>query len=226
MYYPDRKQFKKIIKEQGSNVVPVFADITKYNIDPISVFQYFEKNVEYSFILESAEKGEELGKYTFIGVNPFSLIKYTGEDKKFVIKENGKTLTDIVTEQPLDCLRDYMKKFKTAKIDSFPPFVGGAVGYVGYDVIRTVEDLPDMPEKDVEIPDIFFMVVDTVLVFDHLKNKTYVCVNAIYDNDYDEAYNEVEEKIKSFINEIALSVCHSGLDPESSEFLSKFVQNF
>jgi len=197
-FYPDKDAFKKIAEQGNVTVIPVCTEIINDEMTPISIFEGLEKKSEYAYLLESVEKGENLGRYTIIGIDPIAILSYDYKQKLFTIKK-GKKIKNINTIDPLSEVRTFMSKFKSLKVAGMPPFIGGAVGFLGYDVIRTVEDLPNMQPQDVDIPDMVFMVSDTVIVFDHLKHRIYVCCNAVLKNNPEKAFDKAVKKIEKLI---------------------------
>ena len=107
-----------------------------------------------------------------------------------------------VEGNPVEIIRNIMKGFKGANLPYLPRFNGGAVGYFGYDLIRYYENLPNMPEDDLELPESYFMFCDEVLVYDHLKQKIHVIVNLHVEGNLQRAYNSAVDRIKAIHREI------------------------
>ncbi|MBU0650996.1 anthranilate synthase component I, partial [bacterium] len=232
----NKEQFKKIAEENAVTIIPIVTEITNDEVTPISVFKELEKVSSYAYMLESVENGENLGRYTFLGTSPLALISYRYEDRIFCVKEQDKVVIKEETKDPLSCFKKYMAKFKPYILDNMPPFSGGAVGYVGYDIVRTVEDLPNVPADTLNAPDMYFMISDTVIVFDHLKHKILVCSNAPVDGNIDKAYDlavkKVNKLISKHIKEFSLARVKDGhIDKEvgdmhrESNFVRKDFEN-
>ena len=110
----------------------------------------------------------------------------------------GETV-ELETEDPLEALEELMTRYRPVEVEGLPRFHGGAVGYLNYDMVRFVEDLPDTTEDDRELPDCFFMVTDTLLVFDHVNHQIKVVANAHINGDVDQAYEAALDQIDELI---------------------------
>lgn len=196
MFYPCIEEVKILAKDY--NIIPVSMEVYADMETPISLFKRLEQS-KYCFLLESVEGGEKWGRYSIIGKNPFILAK-SFKNKTIIKEKNGKVSE--VEGNPVEAIRSLMEKFKGASITNMPRFTGGAVGFFGYDMIRYYEDLPDVPEDDLNLPESHFLFVDEVLVFDHLKQKIHVIVNLHVDGNLERNYNSVVDRIKSICNEI------------------------
>ena len=123
----------------------------------------------------------------FWGVNPqcFSIAK--GHQVTIEYLEKGETVVQEY-EDPLRALEELMQNYRPIDTEELPKFHGGAVGYMSYDMVRFVEELPDNTEDDLQLPDCFFMIAETLLIFDHVNHQIKVVANAHIDGDVDEAY--------------------------------------
>ncbi len=187
-------QFSELAKNY--NVIPVFKEILSDIDTPLSVFSKIYSPDRFNFLLESVEKGENVGRYSFIGSSLPVYIRTKGNVAEFYNKGkiNYKNTTD-----PIENLKEILKEFKPAKIKDLPPFWGGMVGYVGYDVIHFYEPIPDTKPDVLQIPDIFFFLSDEVIAFDNVNNKIKIIVCAILkkEDDLKEVYKNTLEKIKN-----------------------------
>ncbi|TYQ15463.1 UNVERIFIED_CONTAM: anthranilate synthase component I [Acetivibrio alkalicellulosi] len=196
MFYPCIEDVKKLAKDY--NIIPVSMEVYADMETPISLFKRFEDS-RYCFLLESVEGGEKWARYSIIGRNPFLKVKsYNNktviEDKNGLIKEEYGN--------PVEIIRKLMREYKGASIPKLPRFNGGAVGFFGYDLIRYYEDLTQIPEDDLNLPECHFMFTDEVLVFDHLKQKIHIIVNLKVNGNIERGYNSVVDRIKSIYREI------------------------
>lgn len=196
MYYPNREEFKKKAKE--GNIIPVYKNILADLETPVSAYLKIEEG-EYAFLLESVEQGEKLGRYSFLGANPSIIFKSFG-DKITIIKNGAVKET---TGDPLLCLKELMQGFKSVEVEGLPVFYGGAVGYISYDYIRFVEEIPDENLDDLKLPTLFFMVTDSILIFDHLKRIIKVVANAYIKDNVDDAYDKACAQIEGIIKKLA-----------------------
>ncbi len=137
-------------------------------LDTLEILKRFQGE-RYPNIIESQKDPEKLGRYSFIMADPFLVIKAKGN--RVTIEEGGSQRE--IEGNPLDILQELMERYRFEN-DTHLPFVGGAVGYLGYDLCHHVEKLPNTVEDDVEIPDMFFGFYDGIVVVDHLEGKKYI----------------------------------------------------
>ena len=180
MYYPTLEEVKNL-KGQG-NVVPVYREIVADLETPVSAFLKISRG-GYSFLLESVEGGERLARYSFIGTDPYKVLQTWGKDKI----------------DPLPRISAEMNNFRIAPVRDLPKFCGGAVGYLAYETVNRFEELPS-PEKDtLNVPESVFMMVDTLLVFDHVTHKIRIMSHVHLDEDVEKSYSEAVRKIDSLV---------------------------
>ncbi len=192
MATPSLAEFKNLAGQ--GNVIPVFEEVHFDWETPISAFRKIDDG-EFSFLLESVEGGEKWGRYSFLGSGPSHLFRSRGEE--FEILQEGKILQKGKAKDPLQALESFLRNFQPASHDSLPRFFGGAVGYVNYDVVRSFEKIPALLPQDLALYDCLFMITDTFLIFDNLKQKIRVISNVFLNRARppEEAYREAEEKI-------------------------------
>ncbi len=198
MYFPSLEEFRK--KAARGNLVPVYKEILADMETPVSALRKID-NGDYAFLLESVEGGENIAQYSFLGSNP-SIIFWSKNDKVTIIK-NGTTEQKNGVQDPIEELRKLMSEFKPVNVKGLPRFHGGAVGFVSYDMVRFFEKLPDSAGDEIQVPDCFFMITDTILVFDHVNHKIKVVSNAHINegkNSVDSAYASAKEKIDEIIS--------------------------
>lgn len=191
MVMQSREDFIRLA--ENANLIPVYAEYSSALETPLSVYLKLGSG-PYSFLLESVEKGQRVGRYSFIGFEP-SII-FQAKDGLVTVAEQGKT-TQHSSKDPLKDLEQIFKRYVPAKIPGLPSFSGGAVGYLGYDMVRYWERLPKPVNKHTDYPDCFFVFTETVVVFDHVKQTMKVVVNTrVGDNpgrDYDNAVAKINE---------------------------------
>jgi anthranilate synthase component 1 len=164
---------------------------------PISIFKKVATGPE-SFLLESVEGGERWGRYSFIGHRPSLLVKARGDQIELI--RNGEPCGQFKAS-PLDYLRNLMGTFRTVSVSGLPRFYGGLVGYLSYDTVRFIEDLPTLKPDDVGMPDAAFMMAEQVLIYDNLT-QTIKVVSNIYVPEYinhaaayDQAVVQIDETL-------------------------------
>ena len=193
------EEFKKLATEY--NVIPVYKEILLDLDTPLSVFLKIFSPERFSFLFESVEQGENIGRYSFIGS---SLPVYIKTKKTFAEFYNNGQIECKNTTDPIDELKNHLKKYKPAKLEDLPPFWGGFVGYVGYDVISFYEPIPDIKPDTLKLPDIFFFLSDEVIAFDNVKKTIKIIVSAILEpeDNIEEKYNETLNRINEIENRL------------------------
>jgi anthranilate synthase component I len=159
-------------RAERGGIVPVTREVVLDGDTPVSAFQKLHRG-RYGFILESMEGGERWARYTFLATDPRMVFEYRGDAIRQWTADGGWTLID-GQRAPLEHLGEVMRAHPPAPVPGLPRFTGGAVGFLGYDVARTLERLPNAPPDDRDLPDALFMVVDTLLVLDNVYNRATV----------------------------------------------------
>jgi anthranilate synthase component 1 len=176
--------------------VPVCKEIMADLLTPVSAFLKIAGQADYAFLLESVEGGEHLGRYSFLGKDPFLVLR-AGRDGKATVEQAGVTCD--LTEGFVPALRRLMTDFKSPAVPGLPRFTGGAVGFLSYDATSWFEQVPlaPGPAPDEGAPAAGFMVFDTVLAFDHLRHRILLISNARIrpDDDLDSLYQFACAKI-------------------------------
>src|SRR4029453_18145007 len=147
---------RSVFMEQAAtaNVVPVWTEIVADGDTPVSAFAKIGREAP-SFLLESAEQSDQVGRYSFLGAGARLMI--SARDKTVTVTENGKIRTFESARDPLDELQKIMTRYRVARDPSLPGFHGGVVGYLGYDCVRWFEPTIAPPPKDeLCVPDMFF----------------------------------------------------------------------
>lgn len=193
MFKPDFSQYKELSKSY--NLVPVFREIFVDMETPISVYKKVCQG-ENTYLLESVEGGENLARYSFIGFEPY--ITYECKNGQGMVREGNLETTDNM--EPLKAMEDIMRKFNAPQLEGLPRFYGGAVGYFGYDMVRYIEDLPEIAADDLNLPDCFFLITKTVLIFDHVKHTLKIVVNTRPGDNLQSAYNQAVAQIEKTIH--------------------------
>jgi anthranilate synthase component 1 len=169
---PSRAEFLKLARTH--TLVPLYRTLTADLETPVSAFLRLAADEPECFLLESVEGGEQLGRYTFIGIRPYRRIVSHG--KSIEITEGKKTRT--LEGDVFALLRDALSGHTPARLPGLPPFTAGAVGFLSYDVVRQIERLPELTKDDLGMPDACLMFFDEVLAFDHVKKEILLIVTA------------------------------------------------
>ncbi len=196
MYKPTFAEFKRLA-EHG-NLIPIYKEILADLETPVSAFKKLREGEKFAFLLESVEGGERVARYSFLGSDPFLIVRSKGD--KWLIEENGEKREEKSEDDPLRYLERMLKRYKPIahhELSELPRFYGGAVGYLSYDMVRYFEKLPDLLEDDLHFPDCAFLLTDTILVFDHVKHKIKIVANVSVDSDLKKAYHKALDKIEA-----------------------------
>ena len=210
MQSPTLEEFLKLA-DQG-NLIPVTARILADIETPLSAYRKIRGQGE-SFLFESVEGGEHLGRYSFVGCNPRAVIKQTGSKieviqdgkvvEKFAIPAPGKEPCENCVKDGLEVVERVMKKYRAVTLPGLPRFTGGAVGFIGYEFIHDVEPVVPRPTHDeLGTPTMYFIVADQLLVFDRVAQTITVLVNAAIDEAASptEAYETAVEEIERLLS--------------------------
>ena len=190
MICPNLEKFRKLARRGA--LIPVYREIMADLETPVSAYMKIAKNQPYAFLLESVEQADTIGRYSFIGANPSIVLRARG--REVTIRRNGVS-ESFESEDSLDDLKKLMSTYEPVAVEGLPKFHGGAVGYVSYDQVRRFERLPDNNPDPLELPDVYFMITDTILIFDHVRNKIQIVSNAHVQGDADAAHREAVGKI-------------------------------
>jgi len=194
MYRPTREEFRE--KAKLGNLIPVWKEVLLDQETPVSAFRKLG-NSHYAFLLESVEGGEQVGRNSFVGSEPFAV--FTSKGDRVTISRDGRQHTRQLGsgEDPLHALAALLSEYKFVPVEGLPRFCGGAVGFMGYDVVRFFERLPGQPTDDLGLPDCVFTLTDTCVIFDHAYHRGKVLSNAIVNGDPDRAYDTAIRKIEA-----------------------------
>jgi anthranilate synthase component 1 len=172
---------------------------------PVSAFRKIAGGRPHSFLLESVEGGERLARYSFLGSDPFLVFRSKGDTA--TISEGGHTRTLALTagaRDPLHVLKELLGRYTYVPAPELPPFVGGAVGMIGYDTVRFFEKLPALAADDLGLDDCLFLFTDALLVFDNVKHKVLALCNARIapGQDPGAAYDAAAQKVDALLGRL------------------------
>ena len=169
---PSRKEFLALAREH--TLVPVYRTLTADLETPVSAFLRAAWPERECFLLESVEGGEQVGRYTFIGLSPYKRIVARGS--QITVTEGKKTTR--IEGDIFHVLREALSGHKPARLPGLPPFTAGAVGFFAYDAVRRIERLPELAKDELGIPDACLLFFDEVLAFDHVRKQIWLMVTA------------------------------------------------
>jgi anthranilate synthase component 1 len=192
-FIPSRAEFREL--GQRGNVVPVYTDWVADSETPVSAFSKLDRG-GYSFLFESTEKNDVSGRFSFVGTDPEIVIRRRNDE--ITITEPDKTRNSRSSSDPLVELRQLMAKYRFVKRPELPRFVGGAVGFLGYDAARFFEPtVPVAEHDDLSLPEMLFVIAGAVVVFDHRLRTVRVLNNAFLNagDDPDKVYDRAQQRI-------------------------------
>ncbi len=209
MYSPSLEEFTQLATQ--GNLVPVTRRLLADFETPLSAYRKIRGQGE-SFLFESVEGGEHLGRYSFVGCNPRAVIRQQGG--RIEVIENGKVVDKFaIPRQPqpdcdkcvgdgLEVVELVLKKYRAVSVPGLPRFTGGAVGFIGYEFIHDVEPVVPRPAHDeLQTPTMVFLIADELLIFDRVAQTLTVLVNAVLDEaaspaeSYENAVGEIERLV-------------------------------
>ncbi len=189
-----RPEFQEYAK--NFNVIPVYRKLLADGETPIGIYRKLAKNAPSTFLLESAEHGGVWSRYSFIGANSQATLSESDGKAIWV----GTTPAGApVGIDPLAALRLSAAHLRSPKIAGLPPLTGGLVGYMGYDSVRRLEKLPTLSKKDIDLPELAFMLTSDLAVMDHAEGTITLIANAInWDGTgdrVDQAYDDAQVRL-------------------------------
>jgi len=215
---------RSVFREQAAtaNVVPIWTEIVADGDTPVSAFAKIG-GAAPSFLLESAEQSDQVGRYSFLGAG--ARVTITARNKTVTVVENGAERTFEAEEDPLAEVEKLMARYRT--VDSgLPGFHGGAVGYLAYDCVRWFEPTVAAPPKDeLGIPDLYFSIAGTIVIFDHRRRRLKIVANAFIgeagaDAAYDAAAAEIDTILAKLAKPLAFPPIFTESDPPKGEATS------
>ncbi|MFN8446247.1 MAG: anthranilate synthase component I [Caldilineaceae bacterium] len=201
------------LASQG-NMIAVHADLPADLETPVSVYLKL-RNGGQSFLLESVEKGEQMGRYSFIGVHPPMTVTAHGD--QVIVGGAGGAILDRTQGDPLDVVKSLMTGRTAVHQPGLPRFTGGVVGYFGYDLVRFMERLPATAQRVVEVPDMLMMFADNIVAFDHLRHKLIIMAQMRIEQNLIAAYADAVARIDKIIADLRKPL----IPPQPKECISQ-----
>jgi len=230
-----RSEFQNYAKD--FNVIPVYRKLLADGETPIGIYRKLAKNAPSTFLLESAEHGGVWSRYSFIGVN--SQATLSEKDGKAIWVGTTPAGAPIGVD-PLAALRLAAAHLRSPKISGLPPLTGGLVGYMGYDSVRRLEKIPTLSKKDIDLPELAFMLTSDLAVMDHAEGTVTLIANAInwdgtgdrVDQAFDDAQSRLDQmqsdlqsSLPGFVDLLAEKVAPDfSRNISSDEFKEKILQ--
>jgi len=199
MHFPTRDDFFKLARR--GNLIPVYREILADMETPVSAFRKIDDG-RSAFLLESIEGGEKWARYSFLGVGSGRLFRSRGP--YFEVVENGEIVNSGEVADPLVELKRFVGRYAPVVLPDLPRFFGGAVGYLGYDMVRFVEDLPTLKAAEIGTWDCCFLITENLLIFDSMRQKIKVVSN-VHLGDFDDpamAYDRAVATIDGLVTRL------------------------
>lgn len=197
------QELQNIIKQAGTyNLIPIVRNVMADTETPIRIFQHMHREPR-AFLLESVEGGVKWARYSFIGTDPFMIVR--GKNGEMVIEKQG--VKTVLKDKPIELLKAHLRAYRSPSSADLPPFTGGAIGFFGYDLLQYYEKLPAHRIDDLQMDDMQFMFCDQVIAFDHFKQQVQVIGNVhipegATDTEIQAHYEATLAKIESTIERL------------------------
>ncbi len=209
MYFPTLEAFLKLAT--SGNLIPVTRRLLADLETPLSAYRKI-RGLGESFLFESVEGGEHLGRYSFVGCNPRAVIRQI--ENRVEVIENGKVVEKVRVSREatgngsarvkdgLEVVERLLKQYRAVALPGLPRFTGGAVGFIGYEFIHDIEPVvPRPPHDELRTPTMYFLIADQLLIFDRVAQTLTVLVNAVLDENTAaaEAYEAASAEIERIV---------------------------
>lgn len=199
-HFPDFARFEQLAA--GHHLVPVYRCLVSDSLTPVSAFRRIDTG-KSACLFESVIGGERVGRYSFLATDPFLELSARGNRVTIVGPEGTQ---EFDSPDPLEEIRRRLQAFKAAHPPELPRLTGGAIGYAGYDVVRYVENLPNAPPDDRQLPDLFFGFYDRTVIFDNVTKTMFVVAMARLDRpgvDARAAYGEAQRRVDEMVAKLS-----------------------
>jgi anthranilate synthase component 1 len=223
MNFPDQESFRQMAGQSG--LVPVHRTIIADLDTPLTIYAKIAGDNSHAFLFESMEGGEKWGRYSFIGFDPL-LTFASSADTVAITDKTGIGRRPQNRLNPLDELRTLLASFNASTAPGLPRFYGGAVGFLGYDMIRFIEDIPDS-NPQIDIPDSSFMVPRLVLIHDSVQQELTIVCNVVVEQGKDplQLYNDAVERIDDVVRQLGKPFPPEKAAPSSVGLSHEFSSN-
>ena len=206
MIRPDYQEFSRLARE--STLVPVVKSVMADLLTPVSAFLAIASGEQNAFLLESVERGEQIGRYTFLGTRPYMQLHARG-DQLTIERTQGKHRRETRRGNVFEAAKQLLQQHRPATVPGLPPFTAGAVGFFSYDIVRQLENIGNHAKDDLNLPDCGLMFFDRLLAFDHLHHQIHIIAAADVSNQNPRrAYDRVIRDISALEKKLT-----AGLSP-------------
>jgi anthranilate synthase component 1 len=204
-YFPDRVEFREAATR--GNLIPVYREILADGDTPVSAYAKLGRR-DYSFLLESVVGGQKWAAYSFLGVEPRAILRAKNGNVEVVWRDVDGGGPDKVARwgapDPTTALKEILAEFRPVHVAGLPRFWGGAVGWIGYDLVRAFEELPGQAPDDLELPELCLVLTDTLVIFDNLRQTLKVIAAPFVPRPEkaDEAYDAACKRVDAVVERL------------------------
>lgn len=203
----------------GGGMVPLIREVILDGDTAVAAFRKIHRG-PWGFLLESLEGGEKWARYSFLGTEPREVFRYRGRAVERWTRDQGWK-PSAIDVAPLDHLGQTLRRYPAVDVPGLPRFTGGAVGFIGYDVVRTIEDLPAAPPDDRDLPDAILMIADTLVIVDNVFHRAIVVANvatpaAATETVLRSLFDQAEARLAEWLDRLATPGTLRPLDPASA----------
>lgn len=191
MIQPDYNTFRKLARR--GNFIPVFETINADLLTPVATYLKLARDAKYSCLLESVEGGENIARFSFLGIDPAEVFRSRGRNCTI---QTGNVI-EKYDANPIAFLRRRMKRYRPVRLPGLPPLVGGAIGYFAYDMVRLIERIPSTGDDELKLDDAVLMFFHGLVAFDHVQHRIWIVRNVFTEGPgslrakYDTAIREI-----------------------------------
>ncbi|MFB6345432.1 MAG: anthranilate synthase component I [bacterium] len=205
--------------------VPVYRSFVSDTLTPVSAYLNLSRSARREgFLLESVEKGDQLARYSFLGVDPRGEVYWRNGE----LTTSGDRLPDINASNPLDALRELIQRWNAPSPDELPDFTGGLVGYLGYEMVHYIENKVAVkpPTKEYDFSDLRMFLVDKMVIFDHVKRTIYLVGHLYADGSLKEDYRRVDRELEALVEDLRAPTEAPDIVEDDRPFEDRLRSNF
>jgi anthranilate synthase component 1 len=188
--------FKNLANDYSA--IPVYRRLMADVLTPVSLFLTLRDDARFPFLLESVEGGEQVARYSFLGRNPYQVLKYDGQG--VTLESDGATAE--LGQSYFDALKELTTQYDEPEIPDLPRLSGGAVGFSSYDTVREIEQLGQVPEQDIDIPEAIWAFYDQIYAFDHVKQQVILIKTVLLDDETDDPVEKLYQDAQQQLDEM------------------------
>jgi anthranilate synthase component 1 len=202
VHRPTFEDFSRLVGQ--APCIPVYRQLTSDGLTPVSAFRKLERSAP-SFLFESVIGGEKVGRFSFLGTEPFLQFEARGMDLRTLDPLDPEAASWKKSEDPLAELEALIAEYRAVHLTGLPRFAGGAVGYAAYDAVRYTEKLPNAPPDDRGLPDLSFALYDQMVIFDHIRKTVLVVAHAHLKDGVDpkSAYDKATSRVDELVDRLS-----------------------